>query len=70
MKVGKNEEINEEGREGQRMHRNEEGIAEVEDEFGVLRSGRRYNRLKTGAEKEESRSEYEKREPCVLIQII
>jgi hypothetical protein len=35
------------------MQRNEEGISEEEDEFGVLCSGRRYKRLKTGAEKGE-----------------
>jgi hypothetical protein len=64
MKVGRNEEINEEGREGLRMQRNEEGIPEEEDEFGVLHSGRRYKRLKTGAEKGESCSEYEKRVTC------
>jgi hypothetical protein len=35
-----------------------------------LRSGRRYKRLKTGAEKGESHSEYERREPYTIVQII
>jgi hypothetical protein len=35
-----------------RMQRNEEGIPEEEDEFGVLRNGRRYKRLKSGLRKE------------------
>jgi hypothetical protein len=52
------------------MQRNEEGVSEEEDEFGVLHSGRRYKRLKTGAEKGESHSEFERREPCTIVQII
>jgi hypothetical protein len=51
MKVGNNEGRNEEGREELRMHRNKEVVSEEEDEFGVLRNGRRYKRLKTGIEK-------------------
>jgi hypothetical protein len=38
--------------------------------FGVLCSGRRYKRLKTGAEEGESCSEYERRVPCAIVQII
>jgi hypothetical protein len=52
------------------MKRNEEGIPEEEDEFGVLHSGRRYKRFKTGADKGESRSEYERRVPCTIFQIV
>jgi hypothetical protein len=34
MKVLRNEEINEEGRDRLRMQRNEEGVSKEEDEFG------------------------------------
>jgi len=57
LKVGKNEGIYEEGREGLRMHRIKEVESEEEDKFGVLHSGRRYKRRKTGARKGESRNE-------------
>jgi hypothetical protein len=50
MKVGNNEGKNE-GVEGLRMQRTKEVISEEEDDFGVLRSGRRYKRKKTGVEK-------------------
>jgi len=52
------------------MQRNEEGILEEEDEFGVMCSGRRYKRLKFGDEKGESCNEYESREHCTIVQII
>jgi hypothetical protein len=67
MKVGRKEERDEQGREGLRMHRNEEGVQEEEDDFVVLRSGGRYKRLKTGAEKGESCNQYEWREPCAEV---
>jgi hypothetical protein len=35
------------------MQEKEEGISEGEDEFGVLRSGRRYKKLRTMAEERE-----------------
>jgi hypothetical protein len=38
LKLGNNEGRNEEEREGLRMHRNEEGASEEEDDFGILRS--------------------------------
>jgi hypothetical protein len=52
------------------MQRNDDGILEEEDDFVVLRSGGRCNKLKTGAKKGESRSEYEWRGPCAIVQII
>jgi hypothetical protein len=52
------------------MKRNKEGIPKEEDEFGVLRSGRRYKRLKTRAEKVESCSEYERGVPYAIVQIV
>jgi hypothetical protein len=50
------------------MQKNEEGISEGEDKFGVLHSGRRYKKLKTEAEKREKHSEY--REPCADVHIV
>jgi hypothetical protein len=70
LKVGNNEGRNEEGREGPRMQRNEEGISEEEDEFGVMSNGRRYMRLKTRAKKGDLRNEFERREPCAIVQIV
>jgi hypothetical protein len=70
MKVGRNEESNDQTRDGSRMQRNEESMSEEEDKFGVLCIGRRYKRLKNGAEKGESCIEYETREPYALIYII
>ena len=52
------------------MQRTEEVVSEEEDEFGVLRSGRKYKRRKTGVEKGEPRSELEGRVPCATIQIV
>jgi len=49
------------------MHRNEEEISEEEDESGVFCSGRRYNNLKIGAGKGESRSELEWGIPCAVV---
>jgi hypothetical protein len=37
-----------------RMQDKEEGIFEGEDEFGVLRSGRRYKKLRTMVEERET----------------
>jgi hypothetical protein len=70
LKVGNNEEINEEGREGLMMLRNEEGISKEEDEFGVFHNGRRYTRLKIRAKKGDPRSEYEWKGPCATVHII
>ena len=53
-----------------RMQRNEEGVSEEEYEFGVICSGRRYKRLNMEVYKGESHSEFERREPCVIVQII
>jgi hypothetical protein len=52
------------------MQRNEEVVSEEKDEFGVLRSGKRYKRLKTWVEKGESHSEPKGREPYGIVQII
>jgi hypothetical protein len=41
------------------MKEKEEGISEGEDEFGVLRSGRRYKKLRTVAEERERERERE-----------
>jgi hypothetical protein len=45
-------------------------VSKEEDEFGVLHTGRRCKRLKTGAKKGQSSREYEKREPYALINIV
>ena len=45
------------------MQRNEEGVSEEEDEFGVLRSGRRYKRQNIGDKKGEPCSDLEWRGP-------
>jgi hypothetical protein len=52
------------------MQRNEEVIPDEDDDFVVLRSGGRYKRLKTGAEKGDPCSEYEWRGPCTVVHII
>jgi hypothetical protein len=52
------------------MQRNEEGIPEEEDEFGVLCNGRRYKRLKTRVEEGDNHNEYERREPYEIVHII
>jgi len=52
------------------MHRIEEGVSEEKDKFGVLCSGIRYKRLNTGVEKRELGSEFQRREPYAIVQII
>ena len=52
------------------MQRNEEGVSKEEYDFGVLCSGRRYKRLKIGAEEGEPCSECERREPSTIVQIV
>jgi len=53
-----------------RMQRTEEVLSKEEDEFGVLHSGRRYKRRKTGDEKEEQCSEPEWIGPCAIFQTV
>ena len=50
--------------------RNKEYISEEEDDFGVLCSGRRYKRLNIEVYKGESHSDFERREPWEIVQII
>jgi hypothetical protein len=50
------------------MQEKEEGISEGEDEFGVLRSGRRYKKLRTVTEeREQVHSEYPKHHAYIHI---
>jgi len=49
------------------MQRDEEGIPEDNDEFVILRGGESQKWQKTRAEKGESCSESEGREPCALV---
>ena len=66
--ISKKEGSNGKERKGLRMQ--EGSIPEEEYEFGVLHEGRKYKRKNPGAEKRESRSNIERREPCKTIQIV
>jgi hypothetical protein len=70
LRTREKEGSDEEGREGLRMQRNEEGIPEEEEEFGELCRGRRYKRQNTGDEKGYLCSETEGRGPCAIIQFV